>query len=489
MSRIVTALLVLLALPSVYGEWPAFERLRLRVDVDNRGDRSYIKLPAIVSEPSSRWIKFFLDATIDTTIIGAHVYTPSKTLKLAGINTTTNTETWEDTWYFDRSASSLRFVLSRSGNTSVIALGPNSDIWTAFTFVEFCPFMGEIYFHRRPLSPETLVCLRGSRPHTPLQCKSAAECKWHVTDLDRTRNSTLWVSPALTEEAMREQVPPYYFPTLSMDLTITKGGAFRFSDSPHVFAYCPGKALLGFSVTDEISTQSPACLALGLLLFGYMYYIVHTHEYLSLAITRTHASFVIFLAGYMHHNLMIGDKLRYMLITYDLWNDNLSIDAIDWTCILIPSFAAGLLVLDVHQSRPATTITQQSYRGILITLTTLLPSFFFLLISFERINILVMVFVGTLATSALVRDITVAIFNADRNGVNFFLYFLTWTAAIVPLPILYPITFIPLVSEILLQAAAPYTVARVAIVVHVIVCTVLTICANPPAWLQKVKTP
>jgi hypothetical protein len=484
---LMTWILVVALFGCVSAEWPAFERIRLRVDVDNRGDRSFIKLPAIGSNPSSRWIKFFLDATVDVSTIGEHSYTPSKTLKLAGINTTTGVHTWEDTWYFDRSASALQFVISASSNTSIIALGPRADIWTAFKFVEFCPFTGEVYLHRLPLKPEHMVCMRQHREHTSLECTSPAVCKWAVTDLGGTRNATLLIGPALTEEAMREQVPPYNFPSLSTDLTITKGGSLRFSDKPHVFAYSPTHTILGFAITDEVSTRPDACLALGILLFTYMYYTVHTRERISLMIARAHTSFVLFLAGYMYHQLMIGDKLRYMLITYDLWPNGMNITAIDWACVIIPCLAAFLFIVDVHMTPATLTLTHQSYRGILVTLTTLLPAFFFLLISFERINILVMVFVGILTTTCLMRDVTVAVFHQDRSGVHFFLYFLTWVAGVAPLLFLYPLTFYPLASEILLMAPSPDAFTRLTIVVHAIGTAFFTARANPPPWLDKAK--
>jgi hypothetical protein len=462
MKRLLGVALRILVLVSCAGAQtePYFERLHWHTDEKASGDRVHVKVPAIGVRPSNRWVRFAIDLdSREITLPGAE-YEQSSTCR-AVQNLDSGRLLWEDTWYFQTSAIGLRFTIDPDASIGVIGLHPDSDIWTQFEFVEFCPELGEVYFHLLPMTEERLVCRTSMGNAVRMRCPDTYS-RCHVA---LTSGEEITTSIALVDAGRLPGSPVFPLQNGRDGLVFTLDGKMQLQTNAHLFAVGGRTAILSRALSDDKNAQvSTAALISGFLLL-YTGFLIGGVQRVYMAAVQTLACYTLYCTLYIRKNLDVNYKVRYFLLPYGVSFAREEGVVLIITCI-VPICAAMYLLIDAHISAHTTCVFRACARGTAVTLATLLPVFVVILIGMDKINVLLMALIGLFVATALLRDLTAPIWAYRCLSVHTAM----WGAFfLVGMPIcawIYVLACFPLVSEVLLFATLPGTIASYAIVSH-----------------------
>ena len=377
---------------------------------------------------------------------------------------------WRDTWYMDTDAVVLEFEVDSSKEIGSIGLRPDSDIWSQFSFVEFCPALAEVYLHRRPMTPERLICAQSSQHVLRQACASHELCPLVEGE------DTVFVRWAYGDEATVGD-ESIHIVLLDSEASPTNEGAYRLRDKPVVIGVNQNETLVAVSIDDINNDSAGAAIALTGYLLLFVFFAVNGSEQIPVSSARLTAAFGIFATMYVRIHLNICRKIKYFLIPYAL--DGLmthSLIVLISTCI--PITAALFLLIESHVCARATSVWRISMRGHLVTLSTLLPAFFVLLVGMDKINILLMATVGLLANTCVIRDIFAPVFSSPAGLFSFSAWAVTSLTGALVAGWVYMAVLFPLVSEVLLFAARPFSLVCFSIFCHIVAISSVTVEAN-----------
>ncbi len=447
-------LAVLLAVASCYR--PPFSRLHWH---EEQGVE-YVRVPAIGSRPSAQWLKFVVDANSSEIVVPGSGYRPSATRK------TLSDGRFEDTWYFETDVAVLRFRVDKEKSIGSIGIKAGSDIWTQFFFVEFCPSLLELYLHKDRLTPGAVVCSRQSqRAYATLDCPETLFCDVPLsTPTGADFVQTFEIATAREESLALSPLLDTRLANVSLQLTVS--GKIRVKDVPYVVAASPRAAIIAESIDDEKNEHTSTALILVGLFATFMYYHIHGVQNLSLTTARTAAAFVFFVTAFVRQHLDVHEKVRYFLLAYDM-HSAADVTLIDILLTAYPLAASLWLLYEAHvQPMCGPDLFCLGLRGLCVTLSTIFPAFFVLLVGMDKLNVVVMTVTGGLTNLALIRDVCAPL----GKPLNQALVVATWAtfaiAALLAIAWIYTVTSYPFVSEVLLFATIPEVVAPFVIASH-----------------------
>ena len=453
--RFLVILAVLLPLVSSFP--PPFERLHWHVDPQKSGSTRFVKVPSVGSLPPSRWTRFTVNPLGTEIIVPGATYYPSATRRATGTE-----GVWEDTWYFETSVAVLRFRVDPQRSIGEIGLAAESDLWTQFRFVEFCPALGEFYLHSRELSASAMICAKDPERHVVMPCAEPLTC-------------TLALQESGPERRIVNKTLPFSFqpekqsPAGDLVVGLGKRIAFTLSEraalahTPYALAVTPTQAILVESIDDMVNEHMSSGIVLAGYLCIYIYYLIHGTDVISVPAARTTACFVIFAVVHGYHHLTIVEKAYYFLRPYG-FGDTTSPALVLLLALAVPIAASTALLLDAHSRVTCKTMFHKAARGLAVTLSSLLPAFFVLLVGMDKINIVMMAVIGGLMNIAIVRDVVGPVMSPQN------IYAIPWAGltcvGVLALTWVYVAVFFPFVSEVLLFATIPWTVGPFAIATH-----------------------
>jgi hypothetical protein len=456
---IILSLLLLVAPTRAISE-PYFERLHWHNDEQTSGEQVYVKVPAIGVRPSSRWLRFQIDLDSSRVVVPGAEYKKSATCRPIKY-LETGQILWEDTWYFQTSAIGLQFTVDPQASIGTLGLHPESDVWTQFEFVEFCPELGEVYFHLLPLNEDRLVCRTSTGRAVDLHCSDGySRCKVRLRSGDEITTSV-----ALVEAGRLPGSPVFPLANDQDALVFTMDGKMQLKDSAHLFAIGGQKALVSRALSDDKNAHIATAVLISGFLLLHAIFLIGGVQQVFVSAAQTLACYTLYCSLFIRANLDVPYKVRYFLLPYGVSSAREEVVVLLVTCI-IPIAAALYVLIDAHVSTRTTCVFRVSVRGAAVSLATLLPVFVVILIGMDKINVLLMALTGLFLTTSLLRDLTAPIWLFGMSST----FTSVWAAFfVIGIPVtawVYVLACFPLVSEVLLFATIPKTIASYVIVSH-----------------------